>query len=290
LLRYSRIAIASSALLGGILFPFLFDSSFAASVAPVTRQSDNESAHFQISFHRGILTLNGHTVSAEHEQRLLHVAAHFFSGVETNSRFTRLDAVPDRWAVTTQILLEALSATQSAEAILNSRALRIRGVATSEWREQLKRLRATVSNQTELDVDVIVPDSRIRATNLCSRAVGSQKAGMVYFEESSTTFRSSAYGALEKTISLADACRTATIVITGHTDSSGYEPSNQRLSVARAELVADYFVKHGITRERLMVIGAGSSQPVADNAKRIGRSLNRRITIELRHDGASEVN
>ncbi len=272
------------------MFPFLFDSSYAAGVAPVTQPSDNESARFQISFHRGILTLDGHTVSAEHERQLLHVAAQFFSGAETNSRFTRLDANPDRWAVTTQILLEALSATQSAEAILNSRSLRIRGVATSKWREQLRRLRATVSNQTELDVDVIVPDSRIRATDLCSRAVESHKSGTVYFEESATTFRSSAYGALEKAISLAYACRTATNVITGHTDSSGYEPSNQRLSVARAELVADYFVKQGITRERLIVIGAGSSQPVADNAKRIGRSLNRRITIEMRHDGSNEVN
>lgn len=276
--------------MGSVFYYFFFHSINPTNVTRPTQPSDNESAHFQFSFHRGILTLDGHTVSAEHEQQLLHVASHFYSGVETNSRFTRLDANPDQWAVTTQILLEALSATQSAEAILNSRALRIRGVAASEWREQLKRLRATVSNQTELDVDVIVPDSRIRATNLCSRAVESHKAGIVYFEESATTFRSSAYGVLEKAISLADACRTATIVITGHTDSSGYEPSNQRLSVVRAELVADYFAKQGITRERLMVIGAGSSQPVADNAKRIGRSLNRRITIELRHEDASEVN
>lgn len=164
------------------------------------------------------------------------------------------------------------------------------GYAASDRHEQLERLRLRVSDSAEFDVNVVVPDPQIRTADLCGRAVTSHQAGLVYFEESATAFRSSAFAVLERAISLADACRDSTIVITGHTDSSGYEPSNQQLSVTRAGLVSDYIANRGIAREQLVVIGVGSSQPVADNATRFGRSLNRRITIELRHEDAIETN
>jgi len=271
------------------LFPFIIDSGYAAGVAPTAHPSNADTARFQVSFHRGLLTLDGHVASAEHEQQLLNSAKNSFSSVKINTQFTLLDRKPDRWAITTQSLLEALSATHSAEAILTNRALRIRGVAASNWHEHFERLRSTVSDTAELDVDVVIVDPQVRTTDLCGRAVTSHQAGLVYFEESATTFRSSAFAVLERAISLADACRDSTIVITGHTDSSGHEPSNQQLSITRARLVADYIASRGIAREQLVVIGVGSSQPVADDATRFGRSLNRRITIEMRQEGAAET-
>ena len=54
------------------------------------------------------------------------------------------------------------------------------------------------------------------------------------------------------------------------------------LSLARAGAVAAYLDSRGIAKERLVVVGAGSSLPVADNATRYGRSINRRIEIQFR--------
>jgi outer membrane protein OmpA-like peptidoglycan-associated protein len=85
---------------------------------------------------------------------------------------------------------------------------------------------------------------------------------------------------------LADACREATVTITGHTDSSGSENWNRQLSLARAGAVAAYLDARGIAKERLVITGAGSSLPVADNATRYGRSINRRIEIQF--TGASD--
>ncbi len=67
------------------------------------------------------------------------------------------------------------------------------------------------------------------------------------------------------------------ILVIGHTDSTGPEAYNQRLSERRAQAVADYLAGKGITN--LSIKGMGESQPVADNGTRDGRAMNRRVEI-----------
>ena len=54
------------------------------------------------------------------------------------------------------------------------------------------------------------------------------------------------------------------------------------MSQARAQAVADYLIANGVAADRLVVEGRGSSEPIADNDTRYGRSLNRRIEFGLR--------
>lgn len=285
---FLRIAIVASILLGGVISYALVDGPDANSALPVAQNHDFDAARFEVTLRHGVLTLDGDTVSSEHERQLLQKVEDSYPGIGTNVSLAPRKVTPDDWATTTMNVLEALLAMRLADAIMTEHSLRIRGVGTADWPLRLERLRATVPGTLKIDVDVVVPDQDIRVEKLCARAVASFTTGPVYFEESATRLRSSAFGALDRAISLADACRDSTVSITGHTDSSGYEPSNQQLSVTRARLVADYFEEHGIARERLKVAGAGSSLPVADNGTRFGRSLNRRITIELRQGGGAE--
>ena len=132
---------------------------------------------------------------------------------------------------------------------------------------------------------VTPPDQPAKVAALCARAFADHHAGPVNFDESATTFRSSAVPVLQRVVALANACRNAAIKITGHTDSSGDERWNIQLSLARAEAVADYLVQQGIAPSRLIAIGAGSSAPVADNMTRYGRGLNRRIEFAFITDG-----
>ncbi len=71
------------------------------------------------------------------------------------------------------------------------------------------------------------------------------------------------------------------VVAIGHTDSIGTEDYNQRLSLARAEAVKGYLVSKGIDAKLVRTEGRGESQPVASNATREGRALNRRVDIEV---------
>lgn len=74
----------------------------------------------------------------------------------------------------------------------------------------------------------------------------------------------------------------ARLTITGHTDSVGSEAYNQKLSERRAQAVADYLISSGIPSANIVnVIGAGELQPIADNATKDGRAMNRRVEIQI---------
>jgi len=73
-----------------------------------------------------------------------------------------------------------------------------------------------------------------------------------------------------------------TVTITGHTDSTGPDAYNMKLSMRRAQAAADYLAGIGIARSSMIIEGKGESMPVADNATKAGRAKNRRVEITTR--------
>jgi outer membrane protein OmpA-like peptidoglycan-associated protein len=71
------------------------------------------------------------------------------------------------------------------------------------------------------------------------------------------------------------------VLVEGHTDSSGSDSVNQRLSMARAKAVKNSLIERGVEAHRLQAEGFGSSQPIASNATKEGRDLNRRTEFRL---------
>jgi len=69
--------------------------------------------------------------------------------------------------------------------------------------------------------------------------------------------------------------------ISGHTDSSGDEAYNVKLSGQRAEKVKAYLVSQGVESSLLETEGFGSAQPIAGNENRKGREKNRRVVFEI---------
>jgi len=66
------------------------------------------------------------------------------------------------------------------------------------------------------------------------------------------------------------------VAIGGHTDNTGAEKLNSKLSINRANVVAKYLTKAGIDAKRLTSAGFGYSKPSADNKTKAGRAQNRR--------------
>ena len=73
------------------------------------------------------------------------------------------------------------------------------------------------------------------------------------------------------------------VAVEGYADSTGRTAGNRSLSERRAKAVTDYLVtKHGLPPYRVVQpFGFGSSDPVAANNTRQGRSLNRRAEIKV---------
>ena len=72
-----------------------------------------------------------------------------------------------------------------------------------------------------------------------------------------------------------------TIIIQGHTDSTGSDAINQPLSERRANHVRDYLAANGVPGSRLSAIGYGSSRPAVPNDSDANRALNRRVQLEI---------
>lgn len=77
----------------------------------------------------------------------------------------------------------------------------------------------------------------------------------------------------------------ARIRITGFTDSVGDAKYNLALSKKRAQAVANWFVKNGVSRARMVVDGRGEQSPVLENVTAEGRDANRRsetvVSVEV---------
>jgi OmpA-OmpF porin, OOP family len=73
------------------------------------------------------------------------------------------------------------------------------------------------------------------------------------------------------------------VVIEGHTDSTGSEALNQKLSRSRAESVQQYLIHNGtLSANKIAARGYGSSRPLASNATARGRAVNRRIDVIIK--------
>ncbi|MCW8901710.1 MAG: OmpA family protein [Gammaproteobacteria bacterium] len=89
------------------------------------------------------------------------------------------------------------------------------------------------------------------------------------------------YNVLNSVVLVINEFNKTTVMVSGHTDSTGSNSYNQKLSEDRARAVADYLANNKVAQARLDVAGYGEKYPIASNKTEQGRSLNRRVEITL---------
>ncbi len=83
-------------------------------------------------------------------------------------------------------------------------------------------------------------------------------------------------------VDIAKAFSNARIRIEGNTDNVGNPAINKSLSEKRARAVADYLITtYNMPRNRFIIIGNGSANPVAGNDTEDGKAKNRRTDFEI---------
>ena len=240
--------------------------------------------HLTFTSAPGRVLVSGTTISAVHEQELRRAVADQFRGAVAVDRFRPGVLAAGWWESTSTALVHTIAALESASAEMRPGAVVIRGVGseTAAFSARVDRLRDSLPADVALTTDVVVLTSRVSFDELCARAFASLALEPVSFHESSAEIRPASLVALDRITEFARDCPSVTIAITGHTDGSGDETWNRRLSLARARSVADHIASNGIDPARLVTSGLGSSVPIADNSTARGREQNRRIEFELR--------
>ena len=79
------------------------------------------------------------------------------------------------------------------------------------------------------------------------------------------------------------------LVVSGHTSSTGGKPFNMALSKRRAAAVAKVLMDSGIPAASIETVGMGPDQPIDDNKTVEGQARNRRVEIDIKvQDGSVE--
>ena len=102
-----------------------------------------------------------------------------------------------------------------------------------------------------------------------------------FFDFDKSTIKPEGRQILNQVAEQVSAIELETLIATGHTDSTGPDAYNQKLSERRANSVKEYLVSRGVPADRIYTEGKGEAEPVATNATREGRAQNRRVEIEI---------
>jgi len=110
-----------------------------------------------------------------------------------------------------------------------------------------------------------------------------QETVSVNFRTNSAVLSPEAKTQLDTLATKALAARAYMIEVAGHTDSTGSDAKNFRLSRARADAVVQYLaVQHKIPLRRFVTpMGYGKTESVADNTTAEGRLQNRRVDVKM---------
>jgi len=155
----------------------------------------------------------------------------------------------------------ALAASSVTEADLARREAELATEQANTLRRQLENLQL---RQTESGVVVTLGD--------------------VLFETGETELLAEAMDSLVEVVDLLQSEPDKQIRIEGHTDSTGNEETNLKISQRRADSVLMALVSLGVDAERITSAGMGQDFPIATNETEDGRAQNRRVDVILLDD------
>lgn len=143
-----------------------------------------------------------------------------------------------------------------------------------------------VQDITKTDVNVTVTEENKQ--EVLDTTALLQKSATVNFIINTAKFTDSAEATqkLDDFISIAKVLDGTIIEIAGNTDPNPYsdpeDTANKMLSQQRAETVKQYFVLNGISADRIITVGNGSSKPIVDNDTDEHKAMNRRTDVSFK--------
>jgi outer membrane protein OmpA-like peptidoglycan-associated protein len=105
--------------------------------------------------------------------------------------------------------------------------------------------------------------------------------GNITFASNKSEIRSDFYDTLDAVAQVLREFKDTRIKVSGHTDNTGGQDLNQRLSEDRAQSVKSYLSSAGVAGGRINATGYAYRYPLASNATAEGRQANRRVELEL---------
>ncbi|GFO74113.1 hypothetical protein BPLS_P0564 [Bathymodiolus platifrons methanotrophic gill symbiont] len=111
--------------------------------------------------------------------------------------------------------------------------------------------------------------------------------GNIAFSPNSARMNWNVHEILDRISPILKEYKYTSILVFGLSDSKGDRDVNQLLSEQRARVIREYFINSGVNILRITSRGLGGDDPlISDELTTLERSLNRRITLEIKIDEA----
>jgi outer membrane protein OmpA-like peptidoglycan-associated protein len=104
----------------------------------------------------------------------------------------------------------------------------------------------------------------------------------VHFKTDASDLTTESLETLARVLEEIEARKSTDIIVSGHTDAVGSVEKNQVLSLKRAKVVADYFVRKGVKPENIDVTYHGKGNPLVPTPDGVPEPRNRRVDIIVR--------
>lgn len=124
------------------------------------------------------------------------------------------------------------------------------------------------------EIEKTVPDARVERVG---EGIVVEFNSQILFGFDQSNLSADARNNLGKLVVVLNNYPDTNIEIQGHTDSTGSESYNQRLSEQRAGSVSGYLKQKGISNQRITQVGMGELYPKYSNDNEEGRAQNRRV-------------
>ncbi|MEQ1733144.1 MAG: OmpA family protein [Bacteroidia bacterium] len=141
----------------------------------------------------------------------------------------------------------------------------------------------------EINVDKTIANNYVKMNELESRlqkeeAVDGYKIilSKLTFGKNSSAINTDAMTEINSMYALLSQHTMISITIQGHTDNTGDDDLNMKLSYLRAKEVYTTLLRKGIDKNRIFYEGYGKSRPITSNDTEVGKLNNRRVEIEIK--------
>lgn len=124
------------------------------------------------------------------------------------------------------------------------------------------------------DIKTQVPDAKVERVN---EGITVEFSSKVLFGFDSYSLTDASRASLSKLITVLNQYPDTNVEIQGHTDNKGTAAYNDKLSLQRADAVANYVRANGIAASRITAKGFGFNAPKYSNDTEDGRAQNRRV-------------
>lgn len=232
------------------------------------------------------LLLEGFVPSEAVADDLVESARLKFGSLRIDNRMTVAGGAPEGFSAAADAVLQGLSRLDGGVATLSDMESTLTGnafsaAASGEIADQLGTALPEAFSLRETIGQLPLPSENLNGTECQGQIDRIASQNSVLFDTGEARIQYHSRGFLDRIAFLARKCPGVRLEISGHTDADGETDANLALSERRAEAVMAYMVDAGVARSRLVSVGYGESDPVADNETEAGKAANRRIEFRI---------